>query len=57
MKHNSSGEPIIAMSFRMTPYQREALKQLADAAHRTLSQELRVAIDNHLAASTLPEAA
>lgn len=37
------------MSFRMTPDQREALKRLALASHRTLSQELRVAIDDHLA--------
>jgi predicted transcriptional regulator len=49
-KHNNSGtEPIVAMSFRMTPDQREALKRLALASHRTLSQELRVAIDDHLA--------
>jgi predicted DNA-binding protein len=58
-KHNSGAEPIVAMSFRMTPDQREGLKRLATQAHRTLSQELRVAIDSHLAASNgnLKEAA
>lgn len=41
-------EPVVPISLRVTPAQHEALKDLASRNTRTVSQEMRVAIDAHL---------
>jgi len=38
----------VPISLRVTPAQHEALKDLASRNTRTVSQEMRVAIDAHL---------
>lgn len=63
-KHNFAGrgsdgdnnDAIVVKSLRLTLEQNEALKARARRWHRTVSQEMRLAIDNHLA-NDLEEAA
>lgn len=50
------GEAIVVKSLRLTARQDELLKARARRWHRTVSQEMRLAIDNHLA-NDLEEAA
>jgi predicted DNA-binding protein len=47
-KRNIANEPNIPLSLRISKQQHEALRDLASRQHRTVSQEMRVAIDAHI---------
>lgn len=55
--HDNTQDEDIITTIRLARVQHNAIKRVADSEHRSVSGQIRLAIDEHLATRELPEAA